>query len=286
MTVKIITDSTSYIDESIRKDLDINVLPLYVSFQDVSVKETEIENKTFYKKMEQKGIPFSSQPSVGEMYKGMVDVVSEGNELLCIFLSSEMSGTYNSACNVRDRVLEKYEDAKIHVLDSESNSMQLGFAVILAARASKKGENLEDVVKIAEQNIKRSRFIFIPDNLDYLKKGGRIGDGSALIGNILKIIPILTVMDGKTSILRKIRTKSKAVKVMIDKVLEDDLKYNVEEVIVHHINCYNEAEELANKLQKKLSINVPIVDIGPVIGVHVGPGAVGIAYYTENEIIG
>lgn len=286
MTVKIITDSTSYIDESIRKDLDINVLPLYVSFQDVSVKETEIENKTFYKKMEQKGIPFSSQPSVGEMYKGMVDVVSEGNELLCIFLSSEMSGTYNSACNVRDRVLEKYEDAKIHVLDSESNSMQLGFAVILAARASKKGENLEDVVKIAEQNIKRSRFIFIPDNLDYLKKGGRIGDGSALIGNILKIIPILTVMDGKTSILRKIRTKSKAVKVMIDKVLEDDLKYNVEEVIVHHINCYNEAEELANKLQKKLSINVPIVDIGPVIGVHVGPGAVGIAYYTEDEIIG
>lgn len=286
MTVKIITDSTSYINESIRKDLDINVLSLYVSFQDVSVKETEIENKTFYKKMEQKGIPFSSQPSVGEMYKEMVDVVSEGNELLCIFLSSEMSGTYNSACNVRDRVLEKYEDAKIHVLDSESNSMQLGFAVILAARASKKGENLEDVVKIAEQNIKRSRFIFIPDNLDYLKKGGRIGDGSALIGNILKIIPILTVMDGKTSILRKIRTKSKAVKVMIDKVLEDDLKYNVEEVIVHHINCYNEAEELANKLQKKLSINVPIVDIGPVIGVHVGPGAVGIAYYTEDEIIG
>jgi DegV family protein with EDD domain len=161
----------------------------------------------------------------------------------------------------------------------------LGFAAIVAARAAIDGKDIEEIVKIAEENIKKSRFLFIPDNLEYLKKGGRIGGGGALIGNILKIIPVLTVKDGKTNILKKVRTKAKAVKEMIEKVLEDDLQYCVKEIIVHHINCYDEAKELANKLKEKLKLNVSIVDIGPVIGLHVGPGAIGIAYYTEKELL-
>lgn len=284
MSVKIITDSTSYMDEKLRIDLDISVLPLYVSFQEESIKETEIENKIFYKKMEEKGIPVSSQPSVGEVYQKMVDVVSKGDDLLCVFLSSDMSGTYNSACVIREQVLEEYEDAKIYILDSRSNSMQLGFAAIVAARAAKIGKTIEEVLEITEQNIKRSRFVFIPDNLEYLKKGGRIGGAEALIGNILKIIPVLTVRDGRTTILKKVRTKARAIKAMIDKILEDNIKYTVKEIIVHHINCYDQAEKLASKLKEKLNKNVSIIDIGPVIGMHVGPGAIGIVYYTEDEI--
>lgn len=284
MSVKIMTDSTSYIDEKLREDLNIGILPLYVSFPDESIKETEIENETFYRMMEEKGIPLSSQPTIGELYEEMVDVVSKGDDLLCIFLSSDMSGTYNSACKVREKVLEEYKNAKIYILDSRSNSMQLGFAAIVAARAAIDGKDIEEIVKVAEENIKKSRFLFIPDNLEYLKKGGRIGGGGALIGNILKIIPVLTVKDGKTNILKKVRTKAKAVKEMIEKVLEDDFEYCVKEIIVHHINCYDEAKELANKLKEKLKLNVAIVDIGPVIGLHVGPGAIGIAYYTEKEL--
>jgi DegV family protein with EDD domain len=285
MSVKIMTDSTSYIDEKLRKDLDIRILPLYVSFPDESIKETEIENEVFYAMMEQKGIPLSSQPTIGELYEEMVDIVSKGDDLLCIFLSSDMSGTYNSACKVREKVLEEYKNAKIYILDSRSNSMQLGFAAIVAARAAINGKGIEEIVKIAEENIKKSRFLFIPDNLEYLKKGGRIGGGGALIGNILKIIPVLTVKDGKTNILKKVRTKVKAVKEMVEKVLEDDFEYCVKEIIVHHINCYDEAKELADKLKEKLNLNVAIVDIGPVIGLHVGPGAIGIAYYTEKELL-
>lgn len=285
MSVKIITDSTSYIDEKLRKDLDITILSLYVSFEDESIKETEIENDIFYQKMEQKGIPLSSQPTPNEIYEKMVEIVSNGDDLLCILLSSDMSGTYNSVCKISENVLEEYKDRKIYVLDSRSNSMQLGFAAIVSARAAAEGKDIEEVRKVAEENIKRSRFIFIPDNLEYLKKGGRIGGGSALIGNMLKIIPILTVKDGKTSILKTVRTKVKAVKTMVDKVVEDNLEYFIEEVIVHHINCYDEAKVLANKLKEKLNMTVNIVDIGPVIGVHVGPGAIGIAYYTKNEIL-
>lgn len=285
MSVKIMTDSTSYIDKRIREDLDINILPLYVSFQDESIKETEIKNEVFYNMMEEKGIPLSSQPSIGQIYKEMVDIVSKGNDLLCVFLSSEMSGTYISACKVREEVLKEYPDAKIYILDSQSNSMQLGFSAIVAARAAKEGKSIEELVNIAEENIKRSRFLFIPDNLEYLKKGGRIGGAGALIGNILKIIPVLTVKNGKTAILKTVRTKVRGVKAILDKMIEDNLKYSIKEIIVHHINCYDEAKKLAKSVEEKLSINVSIVDIGPVIGVHVGPGAIGIAYYTVKEIV-
>ena len=284
MTVKIMTDSTSYIDEKLRSELDIKVIPLYVSFQDISMKETEIENEEFDEMMEQKGIPVSSQPSLGELYEEMVKIVAKGDDLLCIFLSSEMSGTYASACKVKEKVLEKYQDAKIHILDSRSNSMQLGFATIVAARAAKMDKPLDKVKEIAEQNIKRSRFLFIPDNLVYLEKGGRIGGASALIGKILKIIPVLTVRDGKTTILKTVRTKVKAIKAMIDKMLQDHLDYGIQEIIVHHINCYEQAKDLANNLRGKLKIDVTIADIGPVIGLHVGPGAIGIVYYTKKDI--
>ena len=284
MTVKIMTDSTSYIDEKIRSELDIKVVPLYVSFQDISMKETEIENKEFYEMMEQKGIPVSSQPSVGELYEEMVKVVAKGDDLLCVFLSSEMSGTYASACKVKEKVLEKYQDAKIHIIDSRSNSMQLGFAAIVAARAAKMDKPLDKIKEIVEQNIKRSKFLFIPDNLSYLKKGGRIGEASALIGKILKIIPVLTVKDGKTAILKTVRTKAKAIIAMIDQMLQDHLDYGIEEIIVHHINCYEQAKNLANNIREKLKMNVNIVDIGPVIGLHVGPGAIGIVYYTKKDI--
>ena len=284
MSVRVMTDSTSYIDEEVINDLDIKVLSLYVSFHDKSLKETDIENQEFYEMLEDKDIPLSSQPTLGELYENMVDVVAKGHDLLCIFLSSDMSGTYNSACKVREKVLEEYKDANIHIIDSKSNSMQLGFAAIVSARAAKEGKSIEEVIKVAEDNIKRSRFLFIPDNLEYLKKGGRIGGGSALIGNILKIIPVLTVENGKTAILKTVRTKTRAIKAMMEKMLEDNIKSGIKEIIVHHINCYDQAMELANKLKESLAIDVSIVDIGPVIGLHVGPGAIGIAYYTENEI--
>lgn len=284
MGVKILTDSTSYIDQYIITDLDIKTVSLNVIFGSESFKETDLNNNDFYNMMDTKGIPTSSQPTIDDFYSQMEKVVEQGDDLLCIFLSSEMSGTYSTAHIARDMILENYKGANIEILDSRSNCMQLGFAVIVAARAAKEGKTLDEVKKIAEDNIKRSRFLFIPDNLKYLEKGGRIGPASALIGNLLKIIPILTVENGVTSIFTKVRTKKKAVITMIDKVLEDVKDYGLSEIVVHHINCYEEAKELANTIGEKLNINISICDIGPVIGLHVGPGTVAIAYYTEKSM--
>jgi DegV family protein with EDD domain len=181
-------------------------------------------------------------------------------------------------------ILEEFNDAKIEIVDSRSNCMQLGYAAIVAARAAKQGQELMEVKKAAEDNIKRSRFLFIPDTLEYLRKGGRIGGAGALIGSLLKIIPILTVEDGKTTVLTKVRTKPKAVMTMVEKMLQEVSELGVGEVMVHHINCYDEAKALAGVIMDKLNIKVGICDIGPVIGLHVGPGAIGIVYYTNKNM--
>lgn len=284
MAVKIITDSTSYIKKEIRENLDIRIVSLGVVFENQSYKETELDNGSFYKMMSEKGIPTSTQPSINEVYEEVKSIVEKGDSVLCVFISSDMSGTYSTAHMVKDMVLEQYKDAEIEIVDSRSNCMQLGFAAILAARAAKEGKNLQEVKAAAEENIRRSRFVFLPDNLEYLKKGGRIGGASALIGNLFKIIPILTVEDGKTSILTKVRTKKKAVSSMVDKMMQDIKNYDLGEVVVHHINCFGEAQELQTMIYDNTGIKAEICDIGPVIGVHVGPGAIGIAYYTKQNM--
>lgn len=284
MAVKILTDSTSSIKEEVRERLDIKIISLYVSYNGNSEKEIEIKNEVFYKKIKKNDIPKSSQPSAAELYEAMVDVVSKGHDLLCVFVSSDLSGTYNSACMVKEKVLEEYPNRKIYILDSRSTCMQLGYAAIVAAIAAKKGCDIEKAKKVAKDNIKRSRILFTPDNLKYLEKGGRIGGASALIGNMLRIKPILTVKEGKADIFKKIRTKRKALRSIINQMLKDNLNYSIVEIVVGHINCYDEVKNLAKEVKKKLNINPAIIDIGPVIGLHVGPGTVGLIYYTEDEI--
>src|SRR5665648_370296 len=116
MTVKVLTDSTSYIENDIQIELDIRVVSLNVVFVAESFREKEIDNEVFYKMMEEKGIPTSSQPSVQDLYNEMENVVQKGDSLFCIFISSDMSGTYSTAHMVRGMILETYKDAKIEIV--------------------------------------------------------------------------------------------------------------------------------------------------------------------------
>ena len=152
--------------------------------------------------------------------------------------------------------------------------MQSGYAILEAAKAASENKSLNEVVSITKHVIENSKFIFVPDTLDYLKKGGRIGGAAALFGSLLQIRPILTIEDGKTTVLNKVRTKKKAVNAIINS------KTPLKGLIVHHINCENEGKELANRLKEKLGIdNIKIQSIGPLIGLHVGPGSIGVAYH-------
>lgn len=285
MSIKIIVDSTSYIPKELREQLDITVLPLSVVFSDGPVKETEITNEDFYKRLDtEQAIPKSSQPIVEEAYNIFKSIVEDGDEVVGVFISSEMSGTYSTAHMVKDMVLSKYPEASIELIDSRSNCMQLGYAAIAGARGAKEGKNMGEVVELVKKNLKRSKFIFTPDTLEYLRRGGRIGSAQALLGSLLQLKPILTVTEGKTDVLTKVRSKKKAVEKLIEIFKEDIKKHGLGEVIIHHINCEKEAKALAETLNTVVGKVVDICPIGPVIGVHVGPGSIGIAYYTIDEL--
>ena len=281
MSIRIIADSTCYLPKEYIDKYNVSIVSLNVLLNGKSYRETDLENDWFYKEMSKSpSIPTSSQPSIDDFYKAIESQVKEGHDIVGIFLSSDMSGTFSTSNLVKEMILEKYPNANIVMLDSRSNCMQAGYAILEAAKAAADNKSVDEVVSIAKSVIENSKFIFVPDTLDYLKKGGRIGGAAALFGSLLQIKPILTVTDGKTTVLTKVRTKKKAIDKIIDTVMEQNLKSPIKGLIVHHINCESEGQELANKLQDKLGIsNIKIQSIGPIIGLHVGPGSIGVAYH-------
>ena len=282
MAIKIVTDSTSYIADEYIKKYDINIVSLNVIINGVSSREIDIENEVFYEEIKNsKEIPKSSQPIPNEMLNTFKEIVKDGDSIVGIFLSSKMSGTYSNANMIKDMILEDYPDAEIHILDSKTNCMQMGFAVIEAARTASEGKSINEVINAANHVINNSRFLFTPETLEYLKKGGRIGGAAALFGNVLQIKPILTVVNGETSVFKKVRTRKKAIEEIVKTVLEEIEAKGFGDIVVHHINCQEDGLKLAKALENKLGKKVEIQSIGPVIGVHVGPGSIGIAYYTK-----
>ena len=282
MSIKIITDSTSYIPKEYVDKYDIKIVSLNVVMNGESRREVDMDNESFYEEMNKSSeIPKSSQPIPGEMLNLFKDIAANGDSILGIFLSSKMSGVYSNANMIKNMVLEEYPQANIEILDSKTNCMQMGFAVLEAAKAAKDGKSMEEVVNLSKHVIDNSRFLFTPETLEYLKKGGRIGGASALFGNLLQIKPILTVVDGETSVFKKVRTRKKAVDEIVKSVLDEINEKGLGDVIVHHINCEEEGRKLANDLESKLDKKIEVQPIGPVIGLHVGPGSIGIAYYTK-----
>ena len=282
MAIKIVTDSTSYIPEEFINKYDISVVSLNVIMNGESIREVDLDNETFYSKMEESTeIPSSSQPSPDEIYNTFENIIKEGNSIVGIFISSDMSGTVSSANLIKNMLLEKYPTAHIEIVDSRSNCMQMGYVAIEAAKAAAAGKSMEEVIDVCTSVINNSRFLFTPDTLDYLKKGGRIGGASALLGTLFQIKPILTVCDGKTTVFTKVRTKKKAVDTLVTTLVNDLQGKELGGVIVHHINCQDEGLSLAAKIKKQLGVDVQIDTIGPIIGLHVGPGSIGVAYCTK-----
>lgn len=281
MSIKIIADSTCYLPQEYIDKYKISIASLNVLLNGNSYRETDLSNDWFYNEMAKSPtIPTSSQPSIEELYSTVESLVKDGHDVVGVFLSSDMSGTFSTSNLVKNMILENYPNAKIVMIDSRSNCMQAGFAVLEAAKASNENKSLDEVVSIAKNVIENSKFIFVPETLDYLKKGGRIGGAAALFGSLLQIKPILTVEDGKTTVFTKVRTKKKAIDKIVNTVLEQNSKSPIKGIIVHHINCESEGQELADRLKNSLGLdNVKIQSIGPIIGLHVGPGSIGVAYH-------
>lgn len=279
MGIKIVTDSTCYIPKDVRESQNISVVSLSVNFGSETYLEEDMDYESFYKRLSGE-LPTSSQPSLHSFIDCFEKIVSAGHSVVGVFISSLMSGTYSTALTAKEIVMKKYPKAIIEIVDSKSNSMEMGFAVLAGAVAAKAEESLKSVIDAINYVIERSRFLFAPETLYYLKKGGRIGTASALLGTVLQIKPILTVTDGMTTIFEKVRTKKRAVERIVEFFLEEIKEKGLGQVVVHHINCESEGKELADYIKSKTNKEVPVYSIGPIIGLHVGPGTIGLAYYT------
>ena len=288
MAVRIVTDSVSSIPAEVRERLDISVVSLYVVEGTTSTREIEIDHDEFYDRIAAaKELPTSAQPSPADLLEAFTSLIDKGHEVVGVFISDLMSGTFASANMVRDMVLKDRPDAKIEIVDSRSNSMQEGFVAIAAAEMAALGGTIEQCVTAALDSVRRSRFLFTPESLESLRRGGRIGNAAALIGSLIQLTPVLTVENGVADTFKKVRTYPKAIATIIDQVVADAESHGgITRMCVHNItrSQLENAREVRDRLAEKFShLDIPVISLGPVIGTHVGP-AVGVIYETAEPL--
>lgn len=285
MSVRVVVDSTSYIPKDMRDELDIDVVSLAVVFPEGAVRELDVDDAGFYRRLSSEGkIPTSTQPTPAEMEQAFLAALDAGHDVVGVFISSDMSGTFSSAELAARGIRESRPDAVIELVDSRSNSMQLGMAALSAARAARDGADAAACAAAARETMLRTRFLFTPHTLEYLRLGGRIGTASAFLGTMLQIRPILTVEHGITEAFDKVRTRRRALELIVETFRADVEKYGFRDAFIHHIDDPAEGQALADMCEPIAGRPLQIVPIGAVIGLHVGPATVAVVYETEQPM--
>jgi len=277
--IKIVTDSTAYLAPETIQQFDICVVPLYVHFGEEAFKEgVGLTNEQFYSRLKTApALPTTSQPSAGEFHVVFQKLTDAGHEILVLTISSKLSGTWNSAMAAK----EMLPGAPISVIDSLSTAVGLQIMVETAAKAAAAGASRQEIVDRIEAIKSTMVLWFVVDTLEYLAKGGRIGNAKAFLGTVLKVKPILVLQGGAIEPLEQVRSKRKAVARMLE-LVEEYLgdKRAQAAVAVTHALVEEEAKALAQEIRERLGCGESIVSsLGPVIGTHTGPGVVGIATY-------
>lgn len=286
MGVSVVTDSTTCIPAELLKTYGIRVVSLSIHDGDTCSREIDMDSAAFYERLkDMRVLPTSSQPSPEELGRVFSEIIDGGDDVLAVFLSSEMSGTCETAKMVAEMIAKEKPHAKISIVDSETNSMQEGYAVLSAAECAAQGGTLDECERAARDTMARSRFLFAPQSLEYLMRGGRIGRASALFGSLLKLVPVLTVENAVTTTYAKVRTYPKAFAVMRDKLAEDIQKAGgLKNICIHMIVEREPAEKFKREyIEPFVGRDVEIIPLRPVIGTHVG-AAVGVVYETVNPL--
>ncbi len=283
MAVRVVTDSVASIPEHEIQEERIEVVSLFVHDGETNRRELDMDVASFYERIrDMRILPTSSQPSVESFVQAFRRGLEHGSEVLGVLVSHKMSGTLESARIAADMVLAEKPGSRIELLDTGSNSMMEGFGVLAAARAANAGEPIERCMELARETLERTRFLFAPESLEYLRRGGRIGAASALIGGLLQIKPILTVENGETSEFAKVRSRRRALDAIVKQFSDDIAAYGLRQVIVHYIGESDPAERFAReRIEPLIGRPVRVLPVSPVVGLHVGP-VVAIIYETER----
>ena len=275
MAVRIITDSTADIPPHVAAEFGIRIVPLYVHFGHQVYRDgVDLTPEVFYRKLVANKKPPTTSTVAPEEFAQVYDELSkETDEILAVTISSKLSATYDVALQGRD--LRKDKKCRVEVMDSKLFCMALGLVVIGAAKRAREGANLDDVAEFAKGLYSRIHVRMAFDTLEYVRKGGRIGAAEAFMGRMLDVKPILTLKDGMATPVVRRRTRAKAIEYLRRFAASFD---SIAELAVAHTTTPEDAVGLVNDLDDVFpKERVYLSVIGPVVGTHLGPGALGIA---------
>ena len=277
----IVTDSTSSLTQAMGRALGVTVVPLYLLSEGQLYRDgLDLDSASFYRLLgAREHWPTTSRPSVDDFVRVYRSLSQQAEAIVSIHLSHEMSGALDSALAASQQVPE----LPIHVIDSRSMSMGLGLLAMAAARAGAAGMDALAVTRHVEELIPRMNMFFTLDSLDYLNKGGRIGGAATLLGSVLEIKPVLYVKDGRIELLERQRTRQRAIERIVHLMGEHIGTGKRVSAAVFHCAALAEAQELAGQVKAQFNGLEPLIaETGLVIGTHLGLGALGLAFYTND----
>lgn len=275
--VKIFTDSTSDLTLEIVNNNDISIIPLYVNFNGKSYRDgIDITTRELYEKVEEYGmLPKTAAGSPSDFYNAFKPYVDDGMDIVFIGLSSELSSHLQSAALAAN----EFPEGRVHIVDSLNLSSAIGLLVMKAVDFKNQGLNAFEIVDKIRQLVPKVKTAFVIDTLDYLHKGGRCSALSNFVGGVLRIRPVVKVVNGKMILAQKLMGKrEKALTTMLSSVIKEKDSIDMDRIMVTH-SISDDAEYLKNELKK----NLPVKDIietqaGCVISSHCGPNTIGILY--------
>jgi len=280
MAVKVVTDSTSDIPPQVLKDLDITVVPIYVVFGENTYRDrVDIGEEEFYNRLCQDSVhPTTSVPSPKDFADAYSKLTKETDEIISIHLTSKESGTFNAARLAKDLIGPQ---CRIEVIDSLSVSMGSGMLAIAAAQQAKAGKRMEDIIPMIRRSVPLTRILIMVDTLKYVVRGGRIGRPQGVLGNALGVRPMLTMKEGDLKLTGLVRTRAKGIDRLFDFAVKPPV---LKEAAVSYTTDRKDAEALADRISKTFpSAPVYVTRVGPALGTHAGPGAMGVTVRAEPE---
>jgi DegV family protein with EDD domain len=276
-SVKIFTDSTSDLTPEIVKENDISIVPLYVNFDEKSyIDGVNITTKELYEKIEESGtLPKTAASSPANFYDAFKPYIDEGKDIVFIGLSSHLSSHLQNALLAAG----EFPEDRIHIVDSLNLSSAIGLLVMKAVDFKNEGLSAADIADRVRALVPKVKTAFVIDTLDYLHKGGRCSSIASFVGGVLKIRPIVKVVEGRMILAQKLMGKrEKALNTMLNNVIREKDTMDTDRIMVTH-SISNDTEYLKTELSKNLQAKEIIVtQAGCVISSHCGPNAIGILY--------
>ena len=275
----VVTDSTAYLPDDLCAEHGIQRVSLYVTLDDDQQRESEIAAERyddFFDRLDRSETgATTSQPSVGDFIEVYEPLLADGKEVVSIHISAGISGTFESASQARQRLIDEDKGGeRITVMDSASACGGQGVTVLAAAKAACRGASGEEALAAARKAREALKIWFVIDTLEYLRKGGRIGAAQALLGSALQIKPILT-LEEEIRPIERVRTRRRAFERMVE-FAHERKQAGATHWMVQHIHDPDTARRLVDECRQVFGTDPVLVsEIGPVIGAHIGPGLLG-----------